>query len=117
DLVIPASVAVAVNRSRVEVRIVVPVMVQVTIDGDLLLAQPFHVLFLKPVLRDAVLLLQHRHSLLQKLVLLELPVSLFAELVNTLLLLRNQLLLLLLAQTSLLLFALSLFLLPLRPFL
>jgi hypothetical protein len=92
-------------------------MVQVAIDGDLLLAQPLHVFFLKLILRDAVLLLQHCDALLQKLVLLELPVSLLAELVDALLLLRNQLLLLLLAQTSLLLFVLSLFLLPLRPFL
>ena len=56
-LVVAAATMVAIDRSRVEVRIAIIIRVMVVLQKYLLLLQAPHVLFLYPVLRHTPLLL------------------------------------------------------------
>jgi hypothetical protein len=98
-LIICAAAVVAINRSCIEVRIVVVIMVLVA-PANLLFALAPVVILLKAVLRHSPLLLQSGSSLLGDAFLL---IQALAVLRDLLLLLPNQFLLALLRKTSLLL--------------
>jgi len=57
DLIVAAATIITIDRSSVEVRITVVVVVALVLDACLLPTQALQILFLKPVLRYAPLLL------------------------------------------------------------
>ena len=94
-LVVVAPTTVTIDRSRIEVRIVIVIGVAVVLKKHLLLPLALQVVFLKAVLRHTVLLLQPRCLLLLLLDTL-LLIQMLAVLRQALLLLLNKLLLTLL---------------------